>query len=233
MNKFVYVALVEMHTLAGGLLRFFTRFPYSHITFSFYENLECCHAVQTLNEHTPLIANYVNENPSYYVINDNKKKKIRIAKYKIPVTEEEKKNIEEFINEYRNDTEYLYNMFSAGTYLLLGGFRIHKTMICGEFVAKILTYIQSLKMPKPYYKMFPKDFYKCLDEYKIYEGELDTSNIERNEEDIHFAKIKKWNYIKKSTYIIKELIYRLIFKRVSPKFDYKKARLTEDDIESS
>ena len=140
LNNFVYVALVEMHTWAGNIIKFLTGIPYSHITISFDENLESCHAIQTLNEHTPLIANYVNENPSYYVINDNKKKKIRIAKYKIPVTEEEKKNIEEFINEYRNDTEYLYNMFSAGTYLVLGGFRIHKTMICGEFVAKILTF---------------------------------------------------------------------------------------------
>ena len=229
MNKFVYVALIEMHTWAGSIIKFLTGIPYSHITISFDENLESCHAIQTLNEHTPLIANYVNENPSYYVINNNKQKKVRIAKYKIPVTEEEKKNIEEFINEYRNDTEYLYNMFSAGTSLVLGGFRIHKTMICGEFVAKILTFISSVKFPKPYYKMFPKDFYKYLNEYKIYEGELDTSTIERDDHDIHFAKIKTWNYLKKSMYIVRELIYRLIFKKVSKNFDYRKARITEED----
>lgn len=225
---FVYVALIEMHTFAGKMMNFLTNFPYSHITFSFDENLKSCHAIQAMNKHTPLVANYVNENCSYYVINNNKK--IRIVKFKIPVTEDEKNNITRFINEYSNDMENLYNMYSAATYFFIRGFRIHKSMLCGEFVGKILTHVSSVKMPKKYYKMFPKDFYKCLNEYKIYEGELDISNIERNENEIYFAKVKTSNYIKKGLYIFGELTYRLIFKKVSPKFDYRKTRLNIDDM---
>ena len=156
-----------MHTVAGHILRAINGFPYSHVTFSFDEDFARCHAIQTLSEHTPFIANYVNENPSYYVINNDKEKEIRIVKYKIPVTDEEIISMQKFIDEYSNDTENLYNMFSAGTYLITGGFRIYKTMICGEFVAKLLSCAASVKLPKPYYKMFPKDFYKALEEYKI------------------------------------------------------------------
>ena len=227
---FVYVALIEMHTLAGNMMKIFSFFPYSHITFSFDEDLKSCHAIQAMNEYTPLVANYVNENCSYYVRSDKKNKKIRIVKYKIPVTEEEKNKISDFIEEYKNDKENLYNMYSAATYFVIRGFRIYKSMLCGEFIGKILTNISSVKMIKPYYKMFPKDFYKCLSEYKIYEGNLDISNFSRNEEDIYFAKIKTTNYLKKGMYILRELTYRLFFKKVSPKFDYKKARLSIDDV---
>ena len=229
---FVYVSLIEMHTVAGNIMKILTNFPYSHITFSFDEELKYCHAIQALNEHTPLIANYVNENSSYYVIDNKKNRKIRIVKYKIPVTEEEKNAIVNFIDEYSKDTENLYNMFSAATYFVIRGFRIYKSMLCGEFIGKILTNVSSVKMEKQYYKMFPKDFYKCLSEYKIYEGLLDVSKIERNENDIYFAKIKFGNYMKKAMYILGELTYRLFFKKTSPKFDYKKTRLSIEDIKN-
>ena len=66
--------------------------------------------------------------------------------------------------------------------------------------------------------------------FKIYEGILDVSNVVRDENDIFFQKIKKSSHFKKGIYIFRELTYRLIFKKVSSKYDYTKTRLSIEDI---
>lgn len=224
---FVYVALVELHTVAGTLMNFFTRIPYSHVTFSFDENLEDCHAVQAKNIGTPLVAGYVNENKSYWIKNE---KNIRFVKYKIPVTEDEIEKIKAFLNEYANDTENLYNMYSAATYLLTHGVKIYKTMLCGEFIAEILRNVSSVKLDKPPYKTFPKDLYNALKEYKDYEGIMLASEQKKDSTDNYFKKVKMSSQLKKGLYILKENTYRLIFKKVSKKYDYLKTRLSEEDF---
>lgn len=225
---FVYVALIEMHTIAGTLMNFFTGIPYSHVTFSFDENLEDCHAVQARNIGTPLIAGYVNENKSYWI---TRRKNARYVKYKIPATEEEIEKIKKFIDDYAKDNENLFNMYSAITYVLLRGVKVHKAMMCGDFIAEILKNISCVKIDKPSYKVFPKDLYTALKEYKDYEGVLLASEIikTRDENDLYFRKVKLSRQWKKGLYIFKENTYRLLFKRVSKKYDYLKTRLEKED----
>lgn len=227
---FVYVALVELHTIAGRLMKAFSGIPYSHVTFSFDENLEECHAVQVKNIGTPLIAGYVKENKTYWIKN---KKNIRYVKYKIPVTEEEIEKIKKFIDDYASDNENLFNMYSAITYVLLRGVKVHKAMMCGDFVVEILKNISCINFEKPSYKIFPKDLYKILKEYKEHEGILLASEIikNRDENDSYFKKVKSSRHWKKGLYIFKENTYRLILKKVSKKYDYLKTRLSEEDFE--
>lgn len=226
---FVYVALVEMHTTAGSLMKFFTRTPYSHVTFSFDENLEDCHAIQARNIGTPLVAGYVNENKSYWIKNE---KNIKYVRYKIPATEEEIEKIKTFLNEYANDTENLYNMYSAATYLLTHGVKNYKTMLCGEFIAEILSNVSSVKLDKPPHKTFPKDLYNTLKEYKDHEGIMLASAQKKDPNDNYFKKVKASSQLKKGLYILKENTYRLIFKKVSKKYDHLKTRLTEEDYKN-
>ena len=226
---FVYVALVELHTIAGRLMKLFTGIPYSHVSFSFDENLEDCHAVQARNIGTPLVAGYVNENKTYWIKND---KNIRYVKYKIPVTEMEAQKIKEFITQYANDTENLFNMYSAITYILLRGVKVYKTMMCGDFVVEILKNVSGIKIDKPSHKVFPKDLYEILKDYKEHEGILLASEIRkiRDENDIYFKKVKLSKQWKKGLYIFRENTYRLLFKKVSKKYDYLKTRLSEEDF---
>ena len=60
------------------------------------------------------------------------------------------KKIKKFIDEYSNDTENLYNMYSAVTYIFAHGVKVYKTMLCGEFVAEILNNTSSVKLNKPF-----------------------------------------------------------------------------------
>ena len=228
---YIYVTLVELHTIAGRLMKLFSGIPYSHVTFSFDESLEDCHAIQARNIGTPLVAGYVNENKSYWIKNE---KNIRYVKYKIPVTQEEVEKIKKYIDEYSNDTENLYNMYSAVTYIFAHGIKIYKTMLCGEFVAEILNNTSSVKLTKPAHKIFPKDLYELLKEFKEHEGILLASEMKKNRDksNPYFNKVKTSSHWKKGLYILKENTYRLIFKKVSKKYDCLKTRLNENDYKT-
>ena len=221
-QKYVYVALLYIPSAVGRFVKFWTWYGYSHVTFSFDENLEECHAFSRVKENTPFVGGYVKEKKSYYT--SGKDININTIIYKIPVTNEEYEEIKNYIQEIANDKEYLYNMYSMCTLAVLRGFRTYKAMHCTEFVAQILTKISSVKMSKKWYKYLPRDFNNDLKEYTMYKGILDTKNAKRDDNDFFFSAIEKKEYRKKSRYILKELIYRLIHKKCSPKFDYKKAR---------
>ena len=80
-QKYVYIALIYIPSAVGRFVKFWTWYGYSHVTFSFDENLENCHAFSRIKEHTPFVGGYVNEKKSYYstlyedklkgLINDN------------------------------------------------------------------------------------------------------------------------------------------------------------------
>lgn len=221
-QKYVYVALLYIPSSVGRFVKFWTRYGYSHVTFSFDENLETNHAFSRIKEYTPFVGGYTIEHKSYYT--SGKDIKINTIIYKIPVTNEEYSNIRQYIEDIQNDNEYLYNMFSMCTLAVIGGFKVYKAMHCTEFVAKILTMISSVKMSKKWYKYLPKDFNNDLKEFTIFDGIMDTSNANRDENDYFFQPVDKKTYKKKYHYIFKELIYRMIHKKCSPNYDYRKVK---------
>ena len=150
--------------------------------------------------------------------------KINTIIYKIPVTDVEYENIKKYIEEISEDKEYLYNMYSMCTLALLRGFRIYKSMHCTEFIGQILTRISAVTMSKKWYKYLPRDVNRDLKQYTIYKGILDTKNAKRDEDDYFFKPVTKKEYKEKSSYILKELLYRLIHKKCSPNYDCKKVR---------
>ena len=226
-QKYVYIALIYIPSAVGAFTKFTTGYGYSHATFSFDEKFESCHAFSRLQKDTTFIGGYINENKSHYIYNPDKKVKIETIMYKIPVTDKEIENIKNYINEIANDTEYLYNLYSMCTLVALRGFRTYKAMHCTEFIAQIMSRISSIKMTKKWYKYLPKDIDRDLKQFTMYKGLLDTSNIKRADNDFFFKEIDKKAYRKKRIYIFKELLYRLIFKRCSPNYDYKKAKFDE------
>ena len=222
-QKYVYIALLYVNNAVGKFIKFWTKYGYSHATFSFDENLEDNYAFSRLNELTPFVCGFVKEKKCHYT--SGKEEKVNTIIYKIPVTDEEYKNIKEYINQVENDNEYLYNMFSMCTLAVIGGFEVYKAMHCTEFVCKIMTMISSVKMTKKWYKYLPKDINNDLEEFKIYDGILDTRKAKKEDDINFFKKFDKKLYRKRYRYIFRELIYRMIFKKCSPKYDYKKTKL--------
>ena len=202
-QKYVYVALLYIPSAVGRFVKFWTRYGYSHVTFSFDENLETNHAFSRVKEFTPLVGGYTIEHKSYYTSGNDVK--IDTIIYKIPVTNEEYNNIKKFIDEIKNDNEYLYNYFSMCTLAVIGGFRVYKAMHCTEFVAKILTMISSVKMSKKWYKYLPKDFNNDLKEYTIYDGIMDTKNAKEMIMIIFFNQLLKRNIERLTDTLLKKL----------------------------
>lgn len=225
-QKYVYVALLYIPSGVGEFVKFWTRYGYSHVTFSFDENLETNHAFSRVKENTPFVGGYVCERKSYYT--SGKDVDIDTIIYKIPVTEQEYHNIEEYIELIKNDKEYLYNMYSMCTLAVIGGFVTYKAMHCTEFVVKILSMISAVTLTKKWYKYLPKDINHDLEQFIVYQGILDTKGTSRDEQDFFFKEVGKKEYRRKSFYIFRELVYRLIHKKCSPKFDDKKARFLDE-----
>lgn len=221
-GKYVYVALVYVDNGIGRFIKWWTRFGFSHVTFSFDENMEENHAFSRLKDSTPFVGGYILEHKCHYT--EGKDVEVNTIIYKIPVTDEEIENIKQYIKEVSEDKEYLYNMYSMCTLAVIGGFKVYKAMHCTEFVAKILTMISSVKMSKKWYKYLPKDFDKDLKDYTFYKGIMDTKNAKKEDDLDYFENVSKKEYRKKYRYILRELIYRMIHKKCSPKFDYTKTK---------
>lgn len=226
-QKYVYIALVYIPSAVGEFTKICTRYGYSHATFSFDENFESCHAFSRLQKDTAFIGGYINENKSHYIYDPDKEVKIDTIMYKIPATDEEIENIKKFIDEIANDKEYLYNLYSMCTLAAFRGFRTYKAMHCTEFIAQIMMRLSAVNMSRKWYRYLPKDINRDLEKYTMYKGLLDTKSVKRKENDFFFKEIDKKAYAKKRRYIFKELWYRLIFKKASPNYDYRKTRFED------
>lgn len=215
----LYVVLPRSETFVAKVARFLTKYPYSHVTLSLDDNLEVFYSFSRLRNDAPLISGFAKEYRSHLASKKNVKLTCKI--FKIPITNNEYKKIEAFIEENKNDDTLLFNYLSMATLTILKGFDVYKTQNCCGFVAQALELTDKFKLDKPYYKYFPKDFDDILSEkYLFFEGELDTDFS--YDDDHYFDKTKFSDKIFKSIYSLKETFYRLFFKKVSKNYDVRR-----------
>jgi len=217
--KILYVVLPRSETLVAKIARMLTKYPYSHVTLSLDDNLEVFYSFSRLRNDSPLISGFAKEYRSHLASKQGVKLNCKI--FKIPITDGEYKKIEDYIDTNKNDDTLLFNYLSMATLTIFKGFEVYKTQNCCGFVAQALELTEKIKLDKPYYKYFPKDFDDMLSkEYLFFEGELDTNF--KYDDDHYFDKTSIKDKIFKSIYSMKETFYRLIFKKVSNKYDAKK-----------
>lgn len=217
--KNLYVVLPRSETFVARIARTVTRYPYSHTTISLDDNLEVFYSFSRLRNDSPLISGFAKEYRSHLA--SKKGVKLNCKIFKIPITDEEYKKINNYIEENKNDDTLLFNYLSMATLPILKGFEVYKTQNCCGFVAQVLELTDKVKLDKPYYKYFPKDFEKMLSEkYLFFEGDLDTDF--KYDDDHYFDRTKLKDKLLKSAYSIKETFYRLLFKKVSKNYDARK-----------
>ena len=169
-NKYIYVLLTSTPSKFGKIIRAVTHAEYNHVSMATNDELSdiCTFARRKLK--TPLNAGFTHERLEYYT--RNKYSNIGVIVYKIPVTEEQYKDVTELLNEIENDKEYMYNLFSALTYPIIGGFRTYKAFTCVEFVASVLNKAGVITIDKAH-KITPEEYGNILDDYKYYVGNLE------------------------------------------------------------
>lgn len=175
--EYIYIVLEKSHTGLGKLSRFIDGYPYTHITVSLDSDLKKFYSFSRFLHYAPFCSGFMKETLDCYAY--GKYKKVRLKVFKIPVTPEEKKRIKKFVKDVHDDRKnYVFNLYSALTMGLIGGFRIYKTYNCMSFCARILEMCSAVKLNRPYYKYSIEDIDHLLSYFKYAEHEFERESIE-------------------------------------------------------
>lgn len=207
-NDYIYIVLIKALTGLGKFARRFSKYEYTHIAVCINKNIDDFITFSRKKHYTPFNSGFMHETLDCYAFGNNEKIKLKI--FKLPVTIENKKIIEQYIKKVANDNEYIFNLYSMATMSLFHGFRIYKAHNCMSFVSKILKLSKSVNMTKKYYKYSIKDIDILLSDYKY------------KEEYFYKTKIQNKDYMDKVSFISNvgmffrlngKLLYRIFSKR--------------------
>lgn len=206
--EYIYVVLVKALTGLGKTARFFSKYDYTHIAVCLDENISDFITFSRRKHYAPFDCGFMHETLDCYAFGKNKKVKLKV--FKIPVSENDKKEIECFIASVASDKEYLFNFFSMLTMPVFHGFEIYKTYNCMSFVSKIIELSNAVIMNKQYYKYNIKEIDALLSSF-LYKEEYFSKQKEETKDYMQHVCIFKniYSFLKLNT----KLLYRLLLKR--------------------
>lgn len=213
MNE-IYILLMYLPSAFGRLTQKVTKYQYTHVALSLDDKFDYFYAFSRLRAKTAAVSGYIEEKRIYYTLGEDVPIQTKI--FKIPVAKENYQKVIDFLEETRQDPEIMYNLIQMLLLPWVGGRPVYKAYNCGEFIAKIVE-LAGIPLQRPYYQYMPRYFSELLAEYEIYEGVLENSPDSGMEDD--FFRETPWHvYLFKTCYILRELIYRQIFKRPTKRF---------------
>lgn len=206
-NNYIYVVLVKALTGLGKFARLTSKYDYTHIAVCLDEKFDKFYTFSRRRHYSLFDCGFMVETLDCYAFGKYKDVKLKI--FKVPVSKENKIEIEKYIESVSKDAEYIFNFYSMITMSIFHGFKIYKAHNCMSFVSKIIELSDAVNMSKPYYKYNIKEIDELLTEYQYKEELFEKKKME----------IKGYmNYVglvKNTLYFIKlnsKLIYRLIVK---------------------
>ena len=223
--KELYVLLLYLPSTFGRLSQMATRYPYTHVAISLDDSYTYFYAFSRLRAKTPPISGYIEERRVYYTLGEDVPIQTKI--FRVPVTEEGYARAVAYMDEVKRDREIMYNLLNMLLIPVFGGHPVYKAFHCGEFIAKALEQA-GVELKKPYYRYTPRLFAKLLGEYEIFEGVLENDLSEGMEDDF-FRETPRGEYLGKTCYIIRELLYRQMFHKASPGFRPEAVRFVVED----
>ena len=223
--KELYVLLLYLPSTIGRLSQMATRYPYTHVAISLDDSYTYFYAFSRLRAKTPPISGYIEEKRVYYTLGEDVPIQTKI--FRVPVTEEGYARAVAYMDEVKRDREIMYNLLNMLLIPVFGGHPVYKAFHCGEFIAKVLEQA-GVELKKPYYRYTPRLFTELLGEYEIFEGVLENDLSEGMEDDF-FRETPRGEYLGKTCYIIRELLYRQIFHKASPGFRPEAVRFVVED----
>lgn len=206
-NNYIYVVLVKALTGLGKFARLTSKYDYTHIAVCLDEKLNKFYTFSRRKHYSPFDSGYMVETLDCYAFGKNKNVKLKV--FKVPVSNVNKENIEKYMNEVSNDSNYIFNFYSMITMPIYHGFKVYKAHNCMSFVSKIIELSESVNMSKPYYKYNIKEIDELLSEYIYKEDLFEKKKIETNEYMNYVGIIKNILYFIK---LNSKLIYRIIVK---------------------
>ena len=218
--KKIYIVQVELPTIVNRVVKFITGYKYNHFSISLDDNLDKLYSFQVSNMNTFLVGGFLEESEVHY-FHGKKDLKLKEFVYEISVSDEEYDRVNTFIENVKNDKEYIFNYISSLFMFSFGGIKGYKAFHCTEFIAEILLLLDDVKIPREPHLMRPKDLVKVLKKYKVKEKEIYSEDYE----------IPNNVFLKKIYFCVKESFCRVIFKRASKNFNYKNIKFYKKDCE--
>lgn len=182
-SKYVYVILTSTQSKFGKVIRAITKDTYNHMSIATLDDLSDICTFGRRKYSTPLNAGFTHERLEYYTL--NKYNNIGVKLYKIPVSKNQYDKVVFELSKIENDTDYMYNLFSALTYPVLGGFRTYKAYTCVEFVATVLNKSGVVCIENAH-KVTPNEYGNILNNYEYYIGNLEDILSESEAIDTEF-----------------------------------------------
>lgn len=167
--KYIYIIETSTPSKFGKIIRFMTNATYNHISVSLNKDLEPIYAFARKYNKIPIDGGLVKEHLKRFNLGKDIVVKTQI--FKIPINDNTYKKIENIIKNIENDNEYIYNLYSALSYPLFGGFHTYKSFTCVEFGAYILKQA-GFNLSKEPHNYTPEELGNELMPYLYYKGNL-------------------------------------------------------------
>ena len=167
--KNIYFIHTYTGTILARIVRFYTKKPYSHISFSLDSSLNRMYSFGRLNPYNPFIGGFVIENVNKGTFKRFKKTKTVIYKY--TVTDEQYEKLKLDIRYFlKNHRKFKFN--TLGLFMVMFNKKVEREnyFYCAEFVKYCMEKEDILTDLPEIIK--PEDFLKVKEMHKVYTGRL-------------------------------------------------------------
>lgn len=206
MAKNIYVVVSSTYTYFGKTIRVFGKIRYNHASIALDDKFQEIYSFGRQKHAALLTGKLVKENISRFTL--DKESNVDVTIFKIPVTEEQYRDIRDFIHAVHEDREYLYNLFSVLTYPLTKGLSVYKAFTCIEFIMYLLTRV-GMEFGRPLYEYKPDDLLELLRDDILFQGNLLEYVNEKKAVTNYFDRLSVPEY-KESAVCLSKLLARTV-----------------------
>jgi len=167
--KKIYILLMHTNTIPSKLIKFFTRYKYTHVGLSLDKSCNTIYSFGRKNLHSFIKGGFVIENRDGAFFQTFNRTTCQV--YELSVTEEKYNSLKHILEEMvENIQDYKYDFLG----LIPRFFGIPVTTknkyVCSFFVAEVLEKAEIIKFKKETCLVYQKDFSKREELSKVYEG---------------------------------------------------------------
>lgn len=168
-EKKIYIVLMHTKTIPSKIVKFFTKYKYSHVAISLEKGCKTTYSFGRRKLNSILNGGFsvLQKDGEFF----KKFNKTECKIYEIEVTEEQYRKVSEIIEKMIKEQEkYKYDFIGIIPRFFGIPITIKNRYVCSYFVAEVLEKANILKFNKPTCLIKPKDFENIKIFKKIYEG---------------------------------------------------------------
>lgn len=189
----LYIILSATPLKMGKFIRKVTKYQYNHVSISIDNELKEFYSFARHHKNTPFYGGFIKESSLRY-------KDSVVNIYRIEISNKNYNKLKKHFNSlWKDKNNYVYNMYSAGLYIVKKKVKLKKAYTCIEIVTNILENYTKIEIDNnKFYQV--KDIEKLLKDKNFYKGNLTIDKNQTWNEDKYLEKQNLKENIKKTIY---------------------------------